>query len=258
MILDDILAETRRTVAEARASVPLATLEARAKATPPPRDFYGALRGRPLACIAEFKRKSPSAGWIRQGADPADIAVRYQKAGAAAMSVLTDGPFFGGRLEDMAVAKASCALPILRKDFIVDPYQVVEARAAGADAILLIVSALSDAALDTLSREATRWGLDVLCEAHDPAEAVRAVHLPARIIGINHRDLRTFTVDTTLAKRMRPSIPPDRLLVAESGIKTASDVHDLRAAGINAILVGESLMRGDDPGLALKALLREP
>jgi indole-3-glycerol phosphate synthase len=257
MILDDIIERTRLTVAEAKQRLPLPQLEEQARAAPPPRDFWGALRARPLACIAEFKRRSPSVGWIREGADPADIVTRYQAAGAAALSVLTDEPFFGGRLEDLRRARAACSLPILRKDFMIDPYQVAEARAAGADAILLIVSALSDPQLTQLSFEATRWGLDVLVETHDAAEVRRALALGARIIGINHRDLRTFKVDTSLAVRMRPEIPHNRLVVAESGIKTVADVSNLRANGINAILVGESLMRAPDPGDVLRGLLAE-
>jgi indole-3-glycerol phosphate synthase len=255
MILDDILARTRTTVAEAKQRLPLDRLEELARAAPPPRDFWGALRARDMACIAEFKRRSPSAGWIRQDADPADIGSRYQEAGAAAMSVLTDTPFFGGTLDDLRRARAGTELPLLRKDFMIDRYQVVEARAAGADAILLIVSALGDDQITALAAEAARWGLDVLVEAHDPTEVHRAVATGARLVGINHRDLRTFAVDTTLAVRMRPQIPASRLVVAESGIKTPSDVQHLRAAGINAILVGETFMRSPDPGSALRALL---
>jgi indole-3-glycerol phosphate synthase len=255
MILDDIIAQTRQTVANAKQRIPFARLEEQARRTPPPRDFWGALRARPIACIAEFKRRSPSAGWIRQDADPADIGPRYEAAGAAAMSVLTDTPFFGGALADLTRARAATELPLLRKDFMIDRYQVVEARAAGADAILLIVSALSDEEITTLSGEAARWGLDVLVEAHDAAEVHRAVAAGARLIGINHRDLRTFSVDTTLAVRMRPEIPRGRLVVAESGIKTPADVQHLRAAGINAILVGETFMRAPDPGSALRDLL---
>jgi indole-3-glycerol phosphate synthase len=255
MILDEILARTRQTVAETRARVPLPALEEAARRAGPPRDFWSALRRRPLACIAEFKRRSPSAGWIRQDADPADIAARYQAAGAAALSVLTDAPFFGGSLDDLARARAATALPVLRKDFIVDRYQIVEARAAGADAVLLIVSALSDDQLVALQAEASRWGLDVLVEAHDPGEVARALDAGARIVGINNRNLKTFEVDTTLAVRMRPQIPQSRLVVAESGIKSPADVQALRAAGIDAMLVGESLMRAPDPGAALAILL---
>ena len=273
MILDDILAETRLTVARAQSALPLPELEAMARAAPPPRDFWGALRSRSprlrpagddptakdtfpsIGCIAEFKRRSPSAGFIREGAEPADIVSRYEAAGAACLSVLTDGPFFAGHLDDLRQARAASTLPILRKDFMIDRYQVVEARAAGADAILLIVTALPDGILANLAAEAARWGMDVLWEAHDPPEVGRAVGASARLVGINHRDLRTFKVDTTLAARMRPQIPGSRLVVAESGIRSAADVQSLRAAGIDAILVGESLMRAPDPGQALRALL---
>jgi indole-3-glycerol phosphate synthase len=266
MILNEILARTGETVERARAQAPLAELEARAREAPPPRDFWAALRGaggggaprRAPAVIAEVKRRSPSAGWIREGADAAEIAARYQAAGAAALSVLTDEPFFGGALEDLRRARAATSLPVLRKDFVIDRYQVVEARAAGADAILLIVSALDDERLVSLQAEAARWGMDVLVEAHDPAEVRRALSAAARIIGINHRDLRTFQVDTTLAARMRPEIPAGRIVVAESGIKTPADVARLRDAAIDAILVGETLMRAPDPGTALKELLGEP
>jgi indole-3-glycerol phosphate synthase len=258
MILDDILAETRRTVARAKEARPLARLEAEALAAPAARGFAPALRGEDIACIAEFKRRSPSAGWIREQGDPAPIARAYEEAGAAALSVLTDGPFFGGALADLQAARAAVHLPVLRKDFMVDPYQVPEARAAGADAILLIVAALEDRELASLLGEAERFRLDVLVEAHDAAEVDRAVALGARIIGINHRDLRTFQMDMTLAARLRDRIPADRLVVAESGIRTAGDVERMRNAGVNAILVGENLMRGEDPGAALRTLLARP
>jgi indole-3-glycerol phosphate synthase len=258
MILDRIVAQTRITVARARQEVRLAELEAQARAMPRARDFAGALRSGRIGCIAEFKRHSPSAGWIRQGADPAQIAQRYQVAGAAALSVLTDEPFFRGSLSDLRRARAACALPVLRKDFIVDAYQIVEARAAGADAVLLIVGALTDGALQALMGEAERWGLQVLCEAHDEAELDRALAASARIVGINQRDLRTFAVDTTLALRLRSRVPAGRTVVAESGIRSAEDVERLRAGGVDAILVGEALMRAADPGLSLQQLLAPP
>jgi indole-3-glycerol phosphate synthase len=255
MILDDILKKTRETVADAKARLPMAVLEQQARQASPPRDFWGAMRRKPIACIAEIKRRSPSAGWIRQDADPADIARRYEAAGAAALSILTDGAFFGGSLEDLRRARAATKLPVLRKDFVVDRYQVAEARAAGADAILLIVSALGDPELRLLLDEAARFGLDVLVEAHDEAEVKRAVALSARLIGINHRNLKTFEVDTSLATRLRPSIPPGRLVVAESGIRSPDDVRRMREGGQDAILVGEGLMRQPDPGEALRLLL---
>jgi indole-3-glycerol phosphate synthase len=258
MILDRIVAQTRITVARARQTVPLARLEQAARAAPRPRDFAGALHSGRIGCIAEFKRRSPSAGWLREGAEPVPIAMRYQSAGAAALSILTDGPFFSGSLADLQKARAATALPVLRKDFIVDAYQIVEARAAGADAILLIVAALTDPALGALMAEAGRWGLHVLCEAHDEEEVERALAASARIVGINQRNLRTFEVDTTLALRLKQRVPPGRIVVAESGIRTAADVERLRAGGVDAILVGEALMRAPDPGLALSQLLASP
>jgi indole-3-glycerol phosphate synthase len=258
MILDDILAQTRRTVAQAKEVRPSAAVEAEASAAPAPRGFAAALRAEDIACIAEFKRRSPSACWIREGAEPGPMVRAYEQAGAAALSVLTDGPFFGGSLADLQAARAAVALPALRKDFMVDPYQVAEARAAGADAILLIVAALADPELAALLDEGARWGLDVLVEAHDAAEVDRAVALGALLIGVNHRDLRTFQVDMTLTERLRDRIPADRLVVAESGIRTVGDVERMRKAGVNAILVGENLMRGGDPAAALRALMVRP
>jgi len=256
MILDEILARTRADV-EARKRVrPLAALEAAAAGFPAARGLAPALR-RPgeIACIAEFKRRSPSAGWIHEGAAPEALAGAYARGGAAALSVLTDGPFFGGSLDDLAAARAACALPVLRKDFVVDRYQVVEARAAGADAVLLIVAALSDAALGELLGAAESAGLDVLVEAHDAAEVRRALDAGARVVGINNRDLRSFTVDRELAIRLRADIPADRIVVAESGIRNGADVARLRAAGVDAILVGETLMRAPDPAATLRELL---
>ena len=256
MILDDILRTTHSHLPARKAARPLAALEITIRDLPPTRDLAAALRqpGR-VTAIAEFKRRSPSAGWIREGVAVGDIVPRYVAAGAAVLSVLTDEPYFGGTLDDLAAARAMAAVPILRKDFIVDEYQIAEARAAGADAILLIVSALDDDQLGALYRAATRWGVQVLVEAHDAAEVARAVALEAPVIGVNHRDLRTFTVDTTLAARMRPEIPADRVVVAESGIRTAADVRRMGAANIDAVLVGETLMRAPDPGAALAELL---
>ncbi len=187
-------------------------------------------------------------------ADLPATARSYTAGGASALSVLTDGPFFGGALEDLQTARGACPLPALRKDFIVDRYQILEARAAGADAILLIVAALSDAELGELLAAAREAGLDVLVEAHDAGEVARAVAVGADIIGINNRDLRTFTVDRELVIRLRAGVPPERIVVAESGIRDARDVARLRAAGIDAMLIGETLMRAPDPGAALRAL----
>ncbi len=259
MILDQILEQTRKTVAAARGRTPLPEVERLAAQAAPARDFRASLR-RPsaVACISEFKRRSPSKGWIRQGAEPQVIASAYESAGAAAISVLTDGPFFGGALDDLRAVRAAVTVPVLRKDFVVDVYQVAEARAAGADAILLIVAALSRAELCGLLAETRRWGLHALVETHDREEVETAVAVGAEIIGVNHRDLRTFQMNMDLATRLRPSIPADRVVVAESGIRTADDVARMRVAGIDAILVGESLMAEPDPGLALRRLLRQP
>jgi len=256
MILDDILRTTRAALPARKAARPLGALETAIRDRAPARDLAAALRqpGR-VTAIAEFKRRSPSAGWIRQGAETGDIVPRYVQAGAAGLSVLTDEPYFGGTLDDLISARAVASAPILRKDFIVDEYQIAEARAAGADAILLIVSALDDDELRALFRACARWGVQALIEAHDAAEVTRAVALEAPVIGINHRDLRTFTVDTTLAVRMRPVIPADRVVVAESGIRTVADVRRMGAANIDAVLVGETLMRAPDPGAALAELL---
>ena len=183
------------------------------------------------------------------------MAAAYVRAGAAALSVLTDEPFFGGTLLDLSRARAAVDVPILRKDFVVDEYQIAEARAAGADAVLLIVAALDDATLRALFAACARWGVEALVETHDATEATRAVDLGASIIGVNHRDLRTFTIDPDLAVNLRPQIPVDRVLVAESGIRTAADVRRLGDAGIDSVLVGETLMRASDPEAGLRALL---
>lgn len=272
MILGKICAETRVEVERRKRALPVETLAASARAAGPTRGFARALRapretgrGGPgqgplasLACVGEFKRKSPSAGWINQGAAPAAVAAAYQAAGASALSVLTDAPFFGGSLDDLRAARAACTLPVLRKDFILDAYQLVEARAAGADAVLLIVAALDDTALRALLAEGLALGLDVLVEAHDEGEVRRAVDAGATLVGVNHRDLRTFEMDMTLAVRMRPLLPPGTTVVAESGLGSAEDLRRMADAGIDAVLVGERLMRGADPGAALKNLYAVP
>jgi indole-3-glycerol phosphate synthase len=256
VILDDILLRTRADLSLRRERVSLARLEAACEGLAPARSLAAALR-RPgaVACIAEHKRRSPSAGWIREGSDVDEVAGAYARAGAAALSVLTDEPFFGGDLSDLSLSRAAVEIPILRKDFMVDRYQVVEARAAGADAILIIVAALADAEITVLLGAAREVGLEAMVEVHDRAELDRALALGAQIVGINNRDLRTFTIDRELAIRLRPLVPADRVLVAESGIRDAADVARLRAAGVDAMLVGETLMRARDPGGALAALL---
>ncbi len=255
-ILNQIIEQTRRDLVQRQADTPIEVLRERAQAASAPLSLAKALRhpGR-VTCISEMKRRSPSAGWIRQDADAAAVARGYELAGAAAISVLTDEPFFGGTLHDLVRVKSAVGLPILRKDFIVDPYQVVEARAAGADCILLIVAALPDDQLARLLAQATDLGMDTLVETHDEEEVQRALAIGAQVVGINHRDLRTFTMDMDLALRMRPRIPSDRVVVAESGIKVPADVARMKAGGIDAILVGEGLMRQPDPGVALQQLL---
>lgn len=261
-ILAKILAHKATEVAAAKARTPEAVLHAQARAVSPARDFAAALRptGHPRPrVIAEVKRASPSAGQIRPGADAAAIAAGYEAHGAAAISCLTDERFFGGTLADLAAVKAAVSIPVLRKDFTIDPYQIVEARAAGADAILLIVAAFApddgDARLRELFAAAQDVGVHVLVEVHDAPELERAVALGATIIGVNHRDLRTFTMDLELSARLRPLAPAGAIFVGESGLKTPADVARVHAAGCDAILVGESLMRAPDPGAALAELL---
>jgi indole-3-glycerol phosphate synthase len=255
-VLDEILAATRARVAEERTRQPVSELEALAKEVPPPRPFAPALARRDsVNVIAEHKRRSPSRGAIREDLRPADVAQAYQAAGAAALSVLTDEPFFGGRLEHLVAARAATSLPVLRKDFVVDPWQVWEARAVGADAVLLIVAALDDEDLRRLLDEATRAGLDALVEVHDRAELDRALRAGAHLVGVNNRNLKTMQVSLQTALSLAPALPEGLVAVAESGIRSGDDVRRLREAGFSAFLVGESLMSAPDPGAALRSLL---
>ena len=265
-ILDKIVAVKQNEVAAAQKKVPLAANRADAESRVLTRDFVGALRAKvaagQAAVIAEIKKASPSKGVIRADFVPADIAQSYAvgntdrggKTSAACLSVLTDKEFFQGSIDYLKQARASCQLPVLRKDFMIDPYQVYEARAIGADCILLIAAALDDAQMADL--EAVALGLDmaVLVEVHDAAELQRALKLKTPLVGINNRNLRTFevTLDTTLG--MLADVPADRLLVTESGIATKDDVQRLRAAGVHSFLVGETFMRADEPGEALAEL----
>jgi indole-3-glycerol phosphate synthase len=262
MILDDILTRTRADLAARKAEKPLSEIEKGLPTGPTARSLAKALRpgaaGAGVTCIAEFKRRSPSAGWIREGGKASEIARLYAAAGAAALSVLTDEPFFGGSLDDLMAAHAATTLPVMRKDFIVDAYQLAEARAAGADAALLIVAALTDGELSALLAVGGLYGLELLVETHDAEEVARAVRCGAPVIGINNRDLKTFTLDRDLAARLRAEIPADRVVVAESGVRDAADVARLRSAGVDAKLVGETLMRAEDPGATLRALLAAP
>ena len=257
-ILQTILARKAEEVAQRRAQRPLEALQAAVAGAPPVRGFVRALQaavanGDP-AVIAEVKKASPSKGVIRPDFRPADIAVSYEFGGASCLSVLTDVDFFQGADAYLQQARAACSLPVLRKDFVIDPYQVHEARVLGADCILLIVAALEDAALATLSHLALDLGMDVLVEVHDIDELERALQVGAPLVGINNRSLRTFEVslDTTLA--LKPAVPPDRLLVTESGIATREDVARMRGNDVHAFLVGESFMRADDPGAELARL----
>jgi len=257
-VLTRILAVKAGELAAARQAVSLAEMERRAHAAAPLRDFVGALRakldaGRP-AVIAEIKRASPSRGVLRADFDPPAIARSYAANGAACLSVLTDATFFQGAAEHLGAARAACALPVLRKDFVIDPYQVFEARAIGADCILLIVAALADAQLIELERTAQALGLAVLAEIHDGAELERAMGLRTPLLGINNRNLRTFetSLDTTLS--LLPRVPAGRMVVTESGILAAADVARMRTNGVDAFLVGEAFMRAADPGAALATL----
>jgi indole-3-glycerol phosphate synthase len=256
-ILDEILAVKRSELAAARAERALAEVEAAARAAGPVRGLLRALHrpaGTPVHVIAEIKRASPSAGPIRAGADPAAIARDYARGGASALSVLTDRQFFDGELGFLARVRAAVDLPLLRKDFVVDPYQVVEARAAGADGVLLIVAALAAPLLAELLAAARDHQLDALVEVHDLAEVDVALSAGARLLGVNHRDLRTFAVDMTLTAQIAPRVPADVVLVGESGIRTRDDIDALGRAGVHAVLVGEHLMRAESPGDALLAL----
>ncbi|UBB24521.1 indole-3-glycerol phosphate synthase TrpC [Pseudoxanthomonas japonensis] len=257
-ILNTILARKTGEIAERSARVPLAELVARAADVPDTRGFADALnamiaQGDP-AVIAEVKKASPSKGVIRPDFRPADIAVSYEFGGAACLSVLTDADFFQGADDYLRQAREACTLPVLRKDFTIDPYQVYEARVLGADCILLIVAALDDNQLVDLSGLAMQLDMDVLVEVHDIDELERALQVPVPLVGINNRNLRTFEVslETTLA--MKDAVPRDRLLVTESGILVPDDVARMRAAGVNAFLVGETFMRADEPGEALRQL----
>ncbi|WPL17882.1 Indole-3-glycerol phosphate synthase [Thiorhodovibrio winogradskyi] len=258
-ILETIVARKVTEVAECVARRPLADLRARLRDLPPPRGFADALRARitagQAAVIAEIKKASPSKGLLRADFDPAAIAQSYAAGGAACLSVLTDREFFQGADEYLVEARAACDLPALRKDFIIDPYQITEARALGADCVLLITACLEDARLRDFAALALELKLDVLVEVHDAAELERALALPpACLLGINNRDLRNFEVrlETTLA--LRDQVPSERLLVTESGIHTPEDVRLMRERGIHAFLVGEAFMRASDPGAQLKIL----
>jgi indole-3-glycerol phosphate synthase len=255
-ILDRILARKREELETARAAVPFADMQRRAAAAPPPRDFVGALRakiaaGRP-AVIAEVKKASPSKGLLRADFDPAAIARGYEAGGAACLSVLTDRDFFQGAHEHLAQARAACALPVLRKDFVTEPYQVFESRALGADCILLIAAALARQDMQGLEASARSLGMAVLVEVHDADELEAALTLQTPLLGINNRDLRSFQTRLETTLDLLPRIPRGRIVVTESGIRGKADVSMLMGRGVPAFLVGEALMRAPDPGEALR------
>ena len=251
-ILERILESKRAEVAAAKRERP--DVEVKARAASPVRDFIGALRAKRPAVIAEIKRASPSKGLLRKDFDPAAIAKGFESAGAACISVLTDREFFQGAPEHLAAARAACALPALRKDFLIDPYQAFEARALGADCVLLIVACLEDAQMRELEKLAHSLGMAVLVEVHDAGELERALALDTPLLGINNRNLRTFETRLETTLDLLPRIPAGRMAITESGILSTADVRRMRDHGVDAFLVGEAFMRADDPGRELKKL----
>ncbi len=255
MILDRILAHKYSEVNQRRSAAPIEQLREQALAQPPPRDFMRALKqARRPALIAECKKASPSKGLLRPAYDPAELAQAYAANGAAALSVLTDEMFFQGALSDLAAARDAAGLPVLRKDFIVDGYQVFEARAAGADAVLLIVAALRQEQLQQLHTQIIELGMTALVEVHDEAEVEIALRIGPKLLGVNNRNLQDFSVDLRITARLRQCIPSNISLVAESGIRTADDVTRVRDMGVDAILVGEALVTAGDIGAKIREL----
>ncbi len=261
-ILSRICADKRAHVTACRARRPLAALEAAARSAPPPRAFAAALRRAAAqlgyGLIAEIKKASPSRGVIRADFEPAALARDYAAGGAACLSVLTDVPYFQGADDDLVAARQATELPILRKDFMLDPYQVIEARALGADAILLILAALDDGAAAALAAAARAWGLEVLVEVHDAPELERAARLGSTLVGINNRDLKSLAVDLSTTEALAPLLPAGALAVSESGLAAPADLERMSRAGVNCFLIGEALMRQADVAAATAALIAAP
>lgn len=251
-ILERIVAAKRAEIAAARKRIP----EVKLDAAPPVRDFVAALRAKQPAVIAEIKRASPSKGLLRRDFDPAAIAQSYEKGGAACMSVLTDREFFQGAPEHLSAARRACALPVLRKDFVIDPYQVYESRALGADCILLIAACLDGRKMRELESVSHDLGMAVQVEVHDAAELERALELATPLLGINNRNLRSFETRLETTLDLLPRVPADRIVITESGILSRADVARMRERGVEAFLVGETFMRAEDPGAALAELFR--
>jgi len=257
-VLDKILEATRAEVTRRKAETPLSAIDAVARAQQPPRGFAAALTSRAgmgHALIAEIKKASPSKGLIRRDFDPPAHARDYEAGGAACLSVLTDKPFFQGDEDYLVAARAACSLPAIRKDFMVDPWQVAEARAIGADAILIIVAALDDGAMAEIEAAAIDYGMDALVEVHDEAELERALRLQSRLIGVNNRDLRDFSVDLGRTEALAKRMPAGTEIVAESGLATKADLDRLAEAGVHRFLVGETLMRQADVAISTRKLL---